>query len=356
MSHVRKPKLVEQRLALHSRYVVSDPAALRGRWRSLAPHARELHVDLGCGKGLWTTRAAREHPDTLFVGVDIERMCVSFAAEQAARAGIDNAFFLIDAAHGIESLFAPGEVDVIHANFPTPFPRKKDALSRVTDARWLMSYRRILGPDGLLCLKTDSQPLFDFTLEQLEAAGYDLIWSIRDLQGERPGETGERPNQASKLPSEASGLNHACRFAAPTASAAAARFATASLDDATALDDTASLDDVTAPGKVASLGEAATAADTAHGPLPFDLIASAYERKLTQRGARIHALRARPGAEPARFEPRDAVSLLDYLPDDLESIEYAPLGMEDAIENMRNRRRNAAAKLERHAARLAQKP
>ncbi len=50
--HVRKSKLVDERLRAYADYLVADPAALRGAWRQRPgrPDAK-LHVDLGCGKG-----------------------------------------------------------------------------------------------------------------------------------------------------------------------------------------------------------------------------------------------------------------------------------------------------------------
>ncbi|NPD31165.1 hypothetical protein HLV37_04720 [Eggerthellaceae bacterium zg-1084] len=72
-----------------------------------------------------------------------------------------------------------------------------------------------------------------------------------------------------------------------------------------------------------------------------------YERKLRQRGARVLELVARPSAadpEPpsrADVEKRANISLLDLLPDDLDQLDYVPLGMEGAVENLRNRRLRA---------------
>ena len=36
-------------------------------------------------------------------------------------------------------------------------------------------------PDGILKLKTDNVGLFDFSLEEFEAFGTDIIWQTRDL-------------------------------------------------------------------------------------------------------------------------------------------------------------------------------
>lgn len=145
MAHFRKSKLTEQRLNWYKEYYVSNPWEMRGHWRELMPQAKRVHLDLGCGKGIWTTRVAKEFPNDLFIGIDYERMCVSFAVERAAKESLSNIFFMHDSAHGIESLFLPGEIDVVHINFPTPFPRKKEALNRITDSRRLMAYRTFFG-------------------------------------------------------------------------------------------------------------------------------------------------------------------------------------------------------------------
>ena len=48
----------------------------------------------------------------------------------------------------------------------------------------------------------------------------------------------------------------------------------------------------------------------------------------------------------------EPLSLIDYLPDDLEGMEYVPHGMEGCVTNMRNRRRNERARKRREEARL----
>lgn len=260
----------------------------------------------------------------------MERMCVSFAAEQAGESQLANALFTLDVASNVETSFANGEVDVLHANFPTPFPRLKDAPKRVTDARQLMAYRRMLGEDGLFCLKTDSQFMFDFTMDQLESAGYTVLWHTRDLHGEYA-EHGLSSNGCINDALENVRVN----------SDGAAECNGSSLNHATSNDAAEvpmSANDNRASSR-AALNQLAAA-----GPLPTDFVESAYERKLIANGAKVHVLHAIPGPAPENWEPTEFVSLFDYLPKDLEQIAYIPLGMEDAITNMRNRQRNAQAK------------
>ena len=295
MAHFRHPKLLEERLALHGEYVVTNPEEFAGQWRSLMPECNQLCVDVGCGKGLWTSAAAKARPESFFVGVDHELMCISFAAEQAAVGGVassgwaktadedfvapDNLRFVCAPASALGDLFAEGEINHLFLNYPTPFPKKKETANRIVNALHLRIYERLSAPQGVLHFKTDSQPLFDYALDQLKQTRFEVVALTRDLYG----------------------------F-------------------------TDSFDDV-------------------------DKLPSAYERKTLMRGAKIHALHARLKADPesatksgcedetvlsavpnpSNSEP---VSLYDYLPEDLDSITYVPLGMENALLNMRNRRKN----------------
>ena len=68
--------------------------------------------------------------------------------------------------------------------------------------------------------------------------------------------------------------------------------------------------------------------------------ASEYERRLGAQGARVLAITATPGPVPERVEQTAELSLAAYLPhdlDELESLAYAPHGMEATVVNLRNR-------------------
>ena len=300
-------------------WICCNGAAWAGRWAAWAPGGavREkaftrVVLDLGCGKGEYTVACAKMRPDVLFVGFDVDAVCTLRAAEAAAAAGVDNAVFLMDGvpafddeaeagnlaasavadgiargdvlegssasvkhpeqAHAsrasagervrsgapaeidLSAVFAPGELSALLMNFPTPFPKKKKAHLRLTYLDRLMGYRPLLGQGGGIRLRTDSQPLRDFTLTQLELAGYEVTWRSDDVRAEFPGE-------------------------------------------------------------------------------PW----SAYERKLTEQGACAFGIFACPGPAPERVEQTAPLSLVSYLPDNLDQLDYVPHGMQGCVKNLRNR-------------------
>ena len=85
---------------------------------------------------------------------------------------------------------------------------------------------------------------------------------------------------------------------------------------------------------------------TADKNTPIDAgIVSGYEDRLVAKGAKVHALIAVPLEAPSQLPAQSCPqSLAEYLPQDLESLEYIPYGMEEYVTNMVNRRRKLARK------------
>lgn len=71
---------------------------------------------------------------------------------------------------------------------------------------------------------------------------------------------------------------------------------------------------------------------------------SGYEQKLVAQGASVHGFAAVAGPEPEAVQQTAPLSLVSYLPDDLEDMEYVPHGMQGCVRNMRGRNRNRRAR------------
>ncbi len=65
--------------------------------------------------------------------------------------------------------------------FSDPFPKKGQAKHRLTHPTLLSSYRRVLRPEGDLCMKTDNHGLFDWSIEQLVSGGWRIHQITYDL-------------------------------------------------------------------------------------------------------------------------------------------------------------------------------
>ena len=191
--HARLPKnfVLAERLERYESVIELDPAGLRGRWaEACTPIGEktfsEVRLDLGCGKGAFAIESARREPNVLFVAMDAEPLCVAYAAQHVCESELPNVVVVPGNGMRVREFFSPGELSVIYLNFPTPFPRKRDAHRRMASMERLMDFRDVLAEGGEVRLRTDSQPLFDFMLTQVPLAGYELLWSTADARAKFP--------------------------------------------------------------------------------------------------------------------------------------------------------------------------
>ncbi len=167
---------------------IRDPKQYRGRWRTLLPDASELRLEIGCGKGRFLIETAKTEPSVLFLALEKVPDAMIMAMEHAVREGVGNVFFMDADAAVLPELFAPGELDRIYLNFPDPWPRNKTARLRLTFRAFLERYKSALRDGGALWFKTDSRPLFDFSLEEFAHCGLEIKAVTNDLHAK--GETG----------------------------------------------------------------------------------------------------------------------------------------------------------------------
>ncbi len=178
---MRKKKNLVPRMEACAKWQVKEPKLLRGAWRSLMPEAKELRVELGCGKGRFTCQTAAAEPDVLFVAVERVPDAMVIAMERSRDMGLSNVFFIDGDAANLAELFAPDEVSRIYINFCDPWPTKRHAKRRLTHRDLLRVYREVLPEGGEIHFKTDNFNLFTFSVLEFPGAGYSLREVSYDL-------------------------------------------------------------------------------------------------------------------------------------------------------------------------------
>jgi len=181
----RKPNL-EARLEKCSHLLVRAPELYRGRWLEEFPGYKELHIELGCGKGRFTVGTAKTSPDVLFVALEKSANVMVIALERAANEGLRNALFAGCFADYLTDYFSPGEVSRIYINFCDPWPSVRHAKRRLTGQPFLELYTQVLRPGGEIYLKTDNLQLFEFSLLEFELCGFSNLEIVRDLHKSGP--------------------------------------------------------------------------------------------------------------------------------------------------------------------------
>lgn len=156
------------------------PFEYRGRWKEFFGNDNPITLELGCGKGDYTIALARIHPDRNYIGVDIKGARLWRGAKTSNEEKMQNVAFIRTRIELIEKFFAEGEVSEIWITFPDP--QLKKPMKRLTCERFLTHYKTFLKSGGPIHLKTDSQELHEFTLEEvIKPAGYEVEYKTNDL-------------------------------------------------------------------------------------------------------------------------------------------------------------------------------
>lgn len=142
--------------------------SIKGNWnKDFFKNDNPITVELACGRGEYTIGLAKLFPDRNYIGVDIKGERIWKGSTTATENNLTNAAFLRTMILLVENFFAEGEVSEIWITFPDPRPRVRDIKRRLTSARFLSIYKRLLKPGGYVRLKTDNTGFYEFTLEEL---------------------------------------------------------------------------------------------------------------------------------------------------------------------------------------------
>lgn len=184
---VRKKKNGQQRIDACSELLIKNVEDLREGFSPIFGNDRPVHLEIGCGKGNFAVGMAKKYPDINFVAMEkvADVCCVALEKAFASRdeRQNDNLRFLIGDARTLEENIPESSLDCIYLNFSDPWPKSGHAKRRLTHRSFLSIYARALKPDGILRFKTDNVGLFDFSLEEFEAFGAEILWQTRDLHG-----------------------------------------------------------------------------------------------------------------------------------------------------------------------------
>lgn len=181
---MRKKKNLIPRMERCAAQLIRDPYDRRGHWRELMPQARELRLELGCGKGRFTAGTAAAEPDVLFIAVERVPDAMVMAMERCAAQGLTNVFFIDANADQLPLFFAPGEADRVYINFCDPWPSNRHAKRRLTHPDFLLRYRQVLAEAGEIHFKTDNRDLFEWSLFQFPRVGFGVSEVTRDLHAD----------------------------------------------------------------------------------------------------------------------------------------------------------------------------
>lgn len=185
---IRRKKWAREELD-NSKFYIDKPEEFKGVWKSKFKEDKPLHIELGCGKGIFISTLASSHKENNYIAVDMIEAMLGLS-----KRNIENAYnyeypenlLLIRAnIEQLSNVFSnKDKISRIYINFCNPWPKKKHNKKRLTHPRQLIQYKEILSQDGEIYFKTDSDELFEASLEYFNEAGFKIIAKTHNLHEE----------------------------------------------------------------------------------------------------------------------------------------------------------------------------
>lgn len=169
---------------VENQYVFTEPEGMKGTWSEVFNNDNPVRIEIGMGKGRFVSTLAQLNPDINYVGIEKYSSVLLRAVEKQEELNLPNLRFIRMDAEAITEVFDRGEVDRIYLNFSDPWPKDRHAKRRLTSRQFFERYNIILKKDGQVEFKTDNRPLFDFSVEEVKEAGWQLRAVTYDLHND----------------------------------------------------------------------------------------------------------------------------------------------------------------------------
>ncbi len=165
----------------NSPYVIQNPENKKGLWKEVFGNENPIEIEVGMGKGRFIMELAQKNPNINYVGIERYPSVLLRGLQKRAEFELSNIYFMCIDAKNLPEIFAQGEVEKIYLNFSDPWPKDRHAKRRLTSEEFMAVYNQILASDGTVEFKTDNKGLFDYSLESIPAAGWEIKEHTYDL-------------------------------------------------------------------------------------------------------------------------------------------------------------------------------
>ena len=186
---IRNKPWAKEELAA-SKFYVQKPENNKGHWKEVFKNPENsIHLELGCGKGYFVKKAAKQNPKINYIAVDLIDTILGIAnrniIEEFKSQEIENiALTRYDVEAITNMLDKTDNIERIYINFCNPWPKPRHKKRRLTHTRQLEKYKLFLKPKGEIYFKTDDDELFKESLEYFKAEGFEPIKTTYNLNEE----------------------------------------------------------------------------------------------------------------------------------------------------------------------------
>ena len=146
-------------------------------WPVLFGNDHPVELDIGSGRGLFLFNASTSHPETNYLGIEIDYKEGRRAAKRLQKRSLRNARVLGgDVKVALRRMIPPGSVSAVHVYFPDPWWKQRHRKRRVFNEEFVNLCAMILQPGGLLHSWTDVEEYFGVIGELMQ--GHDAFETL----------------------------------------------------------------------------------------------------------------------------------------------------------------------------------
>lgn len=151
---------------------VVDPFVIVGHidFAHVFGNGNPVELEIGCGKGGFLIRQARDHPQRNYLGVEWANKYYKYAADRMYRWQVKNVRLMrTDARDFIKNQTPPASLHAVHIYHPDPWPKTRHHKRRLFAPGFVDDLVRVIKPGGRLAVQTDYPEYFEIVRDLLTA-------------------------------------------------------------------------------------------------------------------------------------------------------------------------------------------
>jgi tRNA (guanine-N7-)-methyltransferase len=142
----------------------------------------KVHLEIGCGSGLYLIGWALANPQDFFIGFELRYKRLVLAAKKMQQEDTHNILLMRERGEFLREYMPKNSMDCMHINFPDPWSKKSRRKNRILSAEFLSVMLPLFRSKGELLFKTDHLEYFETVTEILQQLKtYKIVAHTSDL-------------------------------------------------------------------------------------------------------------------------------------------------------------------------------
>ena len=150
--------------------------------RNISVTSGKVHLEIGCGSGLYLIGWAIANPQDFFIGFELRYKRLVLAAKKMEQEDTHNILLMRERGEFLREYMPKNSMDCMHINFPDPWSKKSRRKNRILSAEFLSVMLPLFRSKGELLFKTDHLEYFETVTEILQQLKtYKIVAHTSDL-------------------------------------------------------------------------------------------------------------------------------------------------------------------------------